>query len=129
MREIKFKAWNRQAKRFVDDNDLKHYAITFDGEVINFDSSGYDYIEHFDVVRYTGLKDKNGKEIFEGDILKLTTTSPHVYSYVAWNEKTSAFAASFEVGSEPYCEHLFGAELCEVIGNIYENKELLEAKQ
>lgn len=64
-REIKFRAWDKELRRFVDKNELKHYAVTLDGEIINFDSSGYDYIEHFEIVRYIGLKDRNGVEIYE----------------------------------------------------------------
>lgn len=130
MREIKFRAWDESRSTFIQ-GDMSNVMLGLSG--MTFWQFANEIPEpmpnKFPLQQYTGLKDKNGKEIFEGDILKLTTTSPHVYSYVAWNEKTSAFAASFEVGSEPYCEHLFGAELCEVIGNIYENKELLEAKQ
>ena len=71
------------------------------------------------VGQYTGLHDKNGKEIYEGDIVKGTFYGGPmpIYDYVFeiyWDEKTKGFMANY-----------FEATECEVIGNIYENKELL----
>ena len=68
--------------------------------------------------QYTGLKDKNGKKIFEGDIVK---SKYGVFkSKVEWNDSFCGFL--------PFCNNDTGifADECEVIGNIYENKELLE---
>ena len=68
--------------------------------------------------QYTGLKDKNGKKIFEGDIVK---SKYGVFkSKVEWNYSFCGFF--------PFCNNDTGifADECEVIGNIYENKELLE---
>lgn len=67
--------------------------------------------------QYTGLKDKNGKKIFEGDIVK---SKYGVFkSKVEWNDSFCGFF--------PFCNNETGifADECEVIGNIYENKELL----
>lgn len=68
--------------------------------------------------QYTGLKDKNGKKIFEGDIVK---SKYGVFkSKIEWNDSFCGFF--------PFCNNDTGifADECEVIGNIYENKELLE---
>ena len=68
--------------------------------------------------QYTGLTDKNGKKIFEGDIVK---SKYGVFkSKVEWNDSFCGFF--------PFCNNDTGifADECEVIGNIYENKELLE---
>lgn len=74
------------------------------------------------VGQYTGLHDKNGKEIYEGDILKGTFYGFPMpeYDYVFqiyWDEKEKGFMASYFEPSE-----------CEVIGNIYDNPELLGEK-
>lgn len=71
------------------------------------------------ICQYTGLHDKNGKEIYEGDILKGTFYGFPMpeYDYVFqiyWDEKEEGFMASYFEPSE-----------CEVIGNIYDNPELL----
>ena len=74
------------------------------------------------ICQYTGLHDKNGKEIYEGDILKGTFYGFPMpeYDYVFqiyWDEKEKGFMASYFEPSE-----------CEVIGNIYDNPELLGEK-
>ena len=70
--------------------------------------------------QYTGLHDKNGKEIYEGEILKGTfygfPMPEYDYAFqIYWDEKEKGFMASYFEPSE-----------CEVIGNIYDNPELLE---
>ena len=71
-------------------------------------------------MQYTGLKDKNGKEIYEGDLLKQKII-------VKWNEKFASWCLYREGWM---FTHWFGEscnpEECEIIGNIYENPELLK---
>lgn len=75
------------------------------------------------LMQYTGLKDKNGKEIYEGDICKNGDyeSDAHAYNYrieeVVYNEKEASFSGwNFNEDGMT----------CEVIGNIYENPELLQ---
>lgn len=74
--------------------------------------------------QYTGLKDKNGKEIYEGDIIQDTTDNNHV---VVWYENRCGWAFD-DIGRTP--AHSINGELdqsqCEIIGNIYENPELIK---
>jgi uncharacterized phage protein (TIGR01671 family) len=76
------------------------------------------------VREFTGLKDKNGKEIYEGDIVKTPTDKPMV---ISWSKKF----ASFVIDRDGWMfSHWFGegynGEDVEVIGNIYDNPELIK---
>lgn len=131
-REIKFRAWLKDDKtmKFVDIIDWNSESISFT-ELIPIKESNpeYDEIEvRFDKVelmQYTGLKDKDGTEIYEGDIVKIDNEIYRVF----YNE------GSFRViESESHLEHGRLFELmsmsdrtyCEVIGNIHQNGDLLD---
>ena len=85
---------------------------------------------------YTGSKDKNGKKIFEGDIIKYKNTDGIKFNGVAltvigkvvYNEKNASFAISGkdEIGAKHY--DYFPIKNIEVIGNIYDNQEILDVK-
>lgn len=133
MREIKFRAWD---KEFAEMNRVT--SINFIDEFNK--NKGYEgvvYLEGYidaiplseiELMQYTGLKDKNGKEIFEGDILLYLRKSKRIVSY-----KNGAFIRYYE----NYNEYLLYDSFIEdgyltdyeVIGNIYENPELLEGNQ
>ncbi len=118
-REIKFRMWHKKSKKMFDVE-----SINFKDRSLNMWNSVMYTLSTFsldDVIlmQYTGLHDKNGKEIYEGDILKGTFYGFPMpeYDYVFqiyWDEKEKGFMASYFEPSE-----------CEVIGNIYDNPELL----
>lgn len=127
----KFRAWLKEEYRMTDVNE-----ITFiDGEVyLISDVTGFYAYEEFKLMQSTGLRDKNGKEIFEGDIVKFPEFNGDIYiTPVAWDKSCACFGVSFS-GKYPvsfdYLEEFY-TELkeIEVVGNIYENPELLEGEE
>ena len=95
--------------------------------IIDEDSVAGEWIVNNDIhlMQSTGLKDKNGKEIFEGDVVKM---SKDVYSELTYYEVTRHYGGAYRLESKQHgCELWLRHTDCEVVGNIYENKELLDA--
>ncbi len=125
MREIKFRAWDKDEKRMTPAFSLKN--ICFKGV--------WDYfpcLKNFNphcVMQYTGLKDKKGKEIYEGDIIKCgkLVTSVKWVNGGFWSVDKSNYGGNLH-GNNMVVGYLDWAKGCgyepEVIGNIYENPEL-----
>lgn len=128
----KFRAWNKVREEMIDDCDL---SITSDGSVLagdlNYDvESGMlaDVTDNVVIMMSTRLKDKNGTEIYEGDIVKYNTV-PN--SSLSDNYFKIIQARSGEWRIDNYIEGrvlIFSDYQVEVVGNIFENKELLEDK-
>lgn len=121
-REIKFRAWDNECKVIREYDDLK--GLTLDA----LDASD------FELEQYTGLKDKNGKEIYEGDILAWHS---NIYRKHDWVGLVLYRGAGFAVQesdksySSPEwldCACRKDANIIEVIGNVHTNPELLEAQ-
>ena len=93
----------------------------------NGESYLYDYVVDPETVgQYTGLKDRHGQEIYEGDILRDDEMGLNV---VRW-EDGSFWLEMFYEGNQSLMEHLSDYnEVCEIIGNIYENPELLKGDE
>lgn len=135
MRTIKFRAWDEQNKimhndfQFIKSGDEGNDWIVFTSDKQTLQDSIHPFEnpyfgQQLKIMEYTGLKDKNGKEIFEGDILKTETEKPMV---VGWSERF----ASFILNREGWAfSHWFGEscdpEKCEIIGDIHQNTELLK---
>ncbi|WP_338980633.1 YopX family protein [Fusobacterium nucleatum] len=138
MREIKFRAWLKELNeiREVEYINFWKKMISFPNKFCKeyYLNADFDEIE---LMQYTGLKDKNGKEIYEGDIVKFEDCyfdrkdSFYNIGVIQREGKTDELVigqllykkTDFDENYMNYIEQTF--EVCEVIGNIYENSELL----
>lgn len=119
MRESKFRVWDKRYKQYV-----KPYAICLDGRAISITEPNND-LETLDSERViiefnTGLKDKNGKEIYEGDIIDFYGEKYEVVF------RAGCFWAGYSNNQRDYL--FFYSVESEVIGNIHEHQELLETQ-
>ena len=131
MKEIKFRAWDTKKQIFVPNGDIifSDYGdtrITVNPncmEYIGDSRHNYNEDSRFKIMQYTGLKDKNGVEIYDGDLLNCFGDIAEVY----YDINQALFRYRYKSGDETYMEILgiHSYEHFEVIGNIYENKELL----
>lgn len=111
------------------DKELNHTALTFDGKLVQAADTDLVYIENesgnLKLMQYTGLKDKNGKEIYEGDIVMTPNynydpskgDNPMVLSEIRYVD--GAFVADDLLREHKQDDR-------EIIGNIYENPELMQ---
>ena len=133
MRTIKFRAWDKEYEKmtYFDDEDYEYNPpLVFRLDQVFKKNSNYDDYEDFEynditdkveVMQYTGLHDKNGKEIYEGDIVKsffvdTDEAGNEIYKYYIIEVKYDEVLCSYKIDKFMNLE---------VIGNIYENKELL----
>ncbi len=124
MREIKFRAWDKKENKMQQVVQILygHEASNYPLSVDFFRSVKSRLIEDIELMQYTGLKDKNGVEIYEGDIIKMESGITQLIKFgeglfEVWDdENTKGFPFGlWNINKDS-----------EVIGNIYENKELLK---
>lgn len=115
-RQIKFRIWIESEKPRMEDWEwIKR----------NWHSNILDK-----AMQYTGLKDKNGKEIYEGDVLNfnpvIAFSEDELGGTVVWDSEWSSFKVETKSGNFISIHYSGNTDLVEIIGNIYENPELLK---
>ena len=122
----RYRAWMKQYEKM--DNDIgemyfENGKFKYIGDDIHYKQLPEDII----LMQSTGLKDNNGKEIFEGDIVKMTKD---VYSGPTYYEVVRHRGGAYRLESKQHgCELWLRHTDCEVVGNVCENPELLEVKE
>ncbi len=118
MREIKFRAWHRDSKRMLQVGD--DCGTTHPLDCCVYFKQG----QPVELMQYTGLKDKNGLEIYEGDLVSYRLNGQYL-AKVYFDDRTAGYR--LRVNGETQFDKTYPVDfILEVIGNIYESPELLE---
>ena len=126
MRQIKFRAWDKKEKKFE-----KYFQMDCNGMMAIFRNETAEWgkadDDRYILMQYTGLKDKNGKEICYGDIVKAQDGVWEIAYSEPWdgvainldNKETAEMSVDF-------ADNIYALNEVEVIGNIYENPSLIK---
>jgi len=133
MREIKFRIWDSDKKLMLDLKSSFYLIAAHNNEVCETDGDSIWINSDCVTMQYIGLKDKNGKEVYEGDLFIINDTSirtyndPPKYSAVEWFEKDCGYSLRTYMNPKRAEQRVTATYVLayEVMGNIYENPELL----
>ena len=132
----KFRAWIKTEKRMIETDDL--LDIDYENEVVTTQQVYFEnglpndrdldnfVFEEVELMQSTAMVDRVGRIIFEGDIVKM---SKDVYSEPTYYEVVRHRGGAYRLESKQHgCELWLRHTDCEIVGNVYENRELLEEK-
>ena len=126
----RYRAWDKIHKTMYEADDIVY--INFEEnqicvKTLFFERTNYYKFDDIVLMQSTGLRDKNGKEIFEKDVVKM---AKNVYSELTYYEVVRHRGGAYRLESKQYgCELWLRHTDCEIAGNIWENPELLEVEQ
>ena len=131
----RYRAWIKTEKRMIETDDL--LDIDYENEVVTTQQVYFEnglpddrdldnfVFEEIELMQSTDMVDRDGKMIFEGDIVEM---AKDVYSEPTYYEVVRHRGGAYRLESKQHgCELWLRHTDCEVVGNIYENKELLDA--
>jgi hypothetical protein len=133
MREYKFRVWDKDNKEMLYQGSNTTYnnsvmdcrivldELGFDVLVRLYGKDEYEYRNNCELMQYAGLYDKNGKEIYEGDITK--DPDGNVFE-VVWNKGAASFELQNKISHFLFVQRYI--DMFEVIGNIHDNPDLLQ---
>jgi uncharacterized phage protein (TIGR01671 family) len=132
MREIRFRAWNNSGKYFHPLDDDGDYFFRDDGDGLYLEDK-HGKCKDTVLLQYTGLKDRNGKEIYEGDVMTQANDYGITYRFgragiVSYESDCGCFIVSLPGCNKNQHHEFLTCDIafeCKVIGNTYENPELL----
>jgi uncharacterized phage protein (TIGR01671 family) len=142
MRKIKFRGWHKVHKKMIDLHAVTVFAL--DERLQNQDGLYIPFVDYIDLMQFTGLKDKNGKDIYEGDILREPAKDEwDKINYACFEvffhdgDANSDYNIGYSMNRTHYHGSVCGGYvpsfkpkstcIMEVIGNIYENANLLKS--
>ena len=127
-KEIKFRAWDKENKKIFSVWRIEFLKKPEGSAQIEIRGYGYLMPHNYILMQYTGLKDKNGKEIYEKDIVKISLLGKNVLP--EYKGRIFNWQANMVMGDDD-THHIANLEpkWLEVIGNIWENQKLLTPTQ
>ncbi|WP_338217109.1 YopX family protein [Lacticaseibacillus salsurivasis] len=152
MRQIKFRAWDKQRRHMFD---VEQLAYNLRGELVSIYGFGRDFsndqealmgeepdLDKAVLMQFTGLHDKNGRDIYEGDLLRVELDDDPDSYYIAPVTWCGADYPAFDIMSKYWPKNVsydtnvlsaivagWSEEVMSVVGNIYENPELMEVAE
>ncbi|HFJ9472587.1 TPA: YopX family protein [Bacillus paranthracis] len=128
MKVVEFRAWDLKDKRMYHNVGIVGTLIILEHEQSGYEFcelelKSYDHIDNnYELMQYTGLKDKNGKKIFRGDIVEYDGW----FYIIKWDEEETGFYMHDKNNDEDDHLRMIDISVGEVMGNIYKNQNLIK---